>query len=219
MTAFCTSCGARMQAEDRHCPRCGRLQTGTLVVRSLPMPEPEMAPDEETDGRGPDRRLLVALAVAGLLMVFLVGIVLGRSTVASRGGEGGQAAATTTSTPTPSARSSPTQPPSPTPSATPAAPSQFTLVSARITNNGVCSTANGCGVAGTFRNQGSARGSGTARLSVGNADGSKTYAGCTAPIPPTDPGATVEVSCQAQSPELAAFLPSGNYVYPRGSGG
>ena len=217
MTAFCTSCGARMEADDRHCPKCGRLQTGTLVVRSLPMPEPEVDPAEERASRRPDRRLLAAVAVGGLLMVFLVGMVLGRSTGAGREGDGRQAAATIASTP--SAPPSPTQAPSPTPSPTPGGQSQFALVNARITNNGVCTTANGCGVAGTFRNQGGARGSGTARLSVGNADGSTTYASCTAPIPPTDPGATVEVSCVAQSPQLAAFLPSGNYVYPRGSAG
>ena len=230
MSAYCTSCGAPMEAEDRHCRRCGRLQTGTLLVRSLPSsaepepePEPELEPDEGMHRR-PDLRLLAAAGLGALLLVFLVGLLVGRVTAPGRETGGGQLTAAGPASGSPAAGAARSQapasaPPAATPTPTPASQAQFSLVRANITNNGRCTTANGCGVAATFKNKGSSRASGTARLSVGNADGSTTYASCTAPIPATDPGATVDVSCIAQSPELAAFLPSGNLVYPHATAG
>lgn len=219
MSAFCTSCGAPMEAEDRHCPRCGRPQSGTVIVRSLPAAEPVP--------RRLDLRLVAATVVGAVFLVFLVGLLLGRLTAPGRQAGGSHLAAApggaspTAAAPAHAATSPPRSSQTPTPSPTPtaASPAQFSLVRTDIANNGRCTTANGCGITATFRNQGSGRGSGTARLSVGNADGSTTYAGCTVAIPVTDPAGTVEVSCVAQSPELAAFLQTGNFVYPHGNAG
>jgi hypothetical protein len=223
MRAYCTSCGAPMEADDRHCPRCGRLQTGPLVVRTLPQadeappqpqasarstgrPQPEgrIRPMPRQPGTGFNSRLLLFLGAALVLVIFAGGLAVGRLT-SSGGGQSATAGhssgpvAPQVTTPTPSA--------SPTATPTPVNPAQFEKVNANI--NGRCSSANGCNVSAVFRNKGSARGPGTARLDVVGHEDSVVYASCTAPIPATDPGATAEVSCSANSPELANYWRQG----------
>jgi hypothetical protein len=234
MRAYCTSCGAPMEADDRHCARCGRLQTGPLVVRTVPeadqgqptqvggraagRPQPEVrirpVPREPATGLNP--RLLLVIGAALVLVIFVGGLAVGRLTSpegspSATAGHSSGPVAPQVVTPTPSAR--------PTATPTPVNPAQFVKVNANI--NGRCSTTNGCSVSAVFRNNGSGRGPGTARLDVvGNAD-SVVYASCTAPIPATDPGATAEVSCPANSPELANYWKQGAraLVRPEASAG
>jgi hypothetical protein len=211
MKAFCTSCGAPMEADDRHCPRCGRLQRGALFVRAVPDERPQHPPPRPArrrtflpEGginlpgaglklpRGVSALLAIALlAGAALVLVFVVGLALGRITAPGGGGRN-TAAVSPASSQTPLIVTS-------TPA--PANPAQFARVN---TSSGFrCSIANGCPLSATFRNQGPGRGPGTARLDVTSADGATVYASCTAPIPDTDPGGTVQVGCSANSEELA----------------
>jgi hypothetical protein len=202
-----------MEPDDRHCPRCGNLQRGTLVVRAVPEPEtpptpPRLQPKASRQllgqgGIGP--RMIALIAAAVLLLVFVVGLALGR--IISSGGGGGPNAAAVTSpsaqvpavvTPTPSA------PATSMPTASPASAAQFVRVNASISSR--CSLANGCPISGTFRNQGSGRGPGTARFDLTSEDGATTFASCTAPIPDTDPGGTAQASCSANSQELANYF-------------
>jgi|SRR2546430_1641814 hypothetical protein len=219
MKAFCTSCGAPMEADDRHCPRCGRLQRGALFVRAVPDERPQHPPPRPArrrtflpEGginlpgaglklpRGVSALLAIALlAGAALVLVFVVGLALGRITAPGGGGRN-TAAVSPASSQTPLiVTSTPSPPPTSTPA--PANPAQFVRVN---TSSGFrCSIANGCPLSATFRNQGPGRGPGTARLDVTSADGATVYASCTAPIPDTDPGGTVQVGCSANSEELA----------------
>lgn len=219
ISAFCTSCGAPMEAEDRHCPKCGRLQSGTIVVRSMPGLESPPVPEQARWRFNP--RLLPAIGIGALLLVFLVGLLLGRLAGNGHGTQGRQLAAAATPTVrstnagTPPARSSSTSGPTASPSATQNGQVQFVWVPRPVTLT--CSTANGCPLSGTFRNQGQGRGSGTARLAVGTEDGGTSYATCTVSIPATDPGATADVSCTANSPQLSDHLKSGGIVYIHGS--
>jgi hypothetical protein len=219
MRAYCTSCGAPMEADDRHCPRCGRLQTGPLVVRAVPQaeeapsqaaprstgrPQPEapIRPVPRPAGTGFNPRLLLLLGAALVLVIFVGGLAVGRLT-----SSGGGQSATAGHSSGPAAPQVTTPSPSPSATPTPVNPAQFVKVDANI--NGRCSTANGCNVSAVFRNKGSGRGPGTARLAVVGNDDSVVYASCTAPIPATDPGATAEVSCSANSPELANYWRAG----------
>jgi hypothetical protein len=208
MKAFCTSCGAPMEADDRHCRRCGRLQTGPMVVRAVGQPEEPaaelrpQAPRSPRPGRPPalrparfNPRILLLGLVVLVLLIFAVGLTIGRLT--SSGG-----AQTATGQPQgqqPPAVVTPTPSPSPTP--TPTSAAHFVNLSWSIPASH-CSTANGCPATGVFRNQGPGRGDGTAKFDVTSQDGSTVYASCTAPIPATDPGATSEASCSANSPDL-----------------
>jgi zinc ribbon protein len=213
MKAFCTSCGAPIEPDDRHCPRCGHLQRGTLVVRAVPEPETPPTPPRPQPkasrpllgrgGIGP--RMIALIAAAVLVLVFVVGLALGR--IISSGAGGGPNAAALTSpsavapavvTPTPSAAAAST----PTPS--PASAAQFVRVNASISAR--CTLANGCPISGTFRNQGSGRGPGTARFELTSEDGATSFASCTAPIPDTDPGGTAQATCSANSEELANYF-------------
>jgi hypothetical protein len=216
MKAFCTSCGAPMEADDRHCPRCGRLQRGALFVRAVPDELPQQPPPPPIGRapllprsrvnprsginlpRGGTRLLAIALfAGAALVFVFVIGLTLGRITAPGGGPSTAAVSPATSQTPV-IVTSTPSPPPSSTP--TPANPAQFVRVS---TSSGFrCSIANGCPVSATFRNQGSARGPGTARFDVTSADGGTVYASCTAPIPDTDPGGTAQAGCSANSEEL-----------------
>ena len=221
MRAYCTSCGAPMEAEDRHCPRCGRPQTGPLLVRSTleadaerpapvrpeprqPEPPPYIRPrprPEPSEG-GPNRRLLLLAGIVLVLLIFVVGLTIGRLTSTGSKAAAGRAAgagAPAVVTPTPSA--------APTPTPTPINHAQFVSVNQTITDR--CSTANGCPVSATFKNQGPGRGSGTAKLDVVGLQDSVVYASCTVPIPDTDPGGTATVSCSANSPELANYWKTG----------
>jgi hypothetical protein len=198
-----------MEADDRHCRRCGRLQTGPMIVRTVgqpeeaprgPVPPPRSVQPRQllpAPGRF-DIRMLLLAGAALVLVIFAVGLGIGRLT--SSGGSrtaGGQASnqqAPAVETPTPS--------PSATP--TPTSAAHFVNVSWSIPGSH-CTTANGCPATGVFRNQGSGRGDGTARFDVASQDGATVYASCTAPIPAADPGATSEASCSANSPELAGL--------------
>jgi hypothetical protein len=218
MKAFCTSCGAPMEADDRHCPRCGRLQRGALFVRAVPdeMPQP---PPPRPKGRRPllpqgginlpkvginlpkagiNLPTIALFAGAALVLVFVVGLALGRITAPGGGRSTGAVSPASSQTPV-IVTSTPSPSPSSTP--TPANAAQFVRVS---TSSGFrCSIANGCPLSATYRNQGPGRGPGTARLDVTSADGGTVYASCTAPIPDTDPGGTAQVGCSANSEELA----------------
>jgi hypothetical protein len=210
MKAFCTSCGAPMEPDDRHCRRCGRLQTGPMVVRAVrepqeaprqPLPPPprtEPWPQQRAPGRFDVRKLLL-LAGLLVLVIFAAGLTIGRLTSSgptrTAGGQASnQQQAPAVVTPTPS----------PTPTPTPSSAAHFVNVSWSIPGSR-CSTANGCPASGVFRNQGPERGEGTARFDVTSQDGATVYASCTAPIPAADPGATSEASCSANSPDLAAL--------------
>jgi hypothetical protein len=149
--------------------------------------------------------MIALIAAAVLVLVFVVGLSLGRIISSGAGGGPNTAALTSPSavapavvTPTPSAGASST----PTPS--PASAAQFARVNASISAR--CSLANGCPISGTFRNQGSGRGPGTARFELTSEDGATTFASCTAPIPVTDPGGTAQASCSANSQELANYF-------------
>ncbi|MBJ7598957.1 MAG: hypothetical protein DLM67_07430 [Candidatus Nephthysia bennettiae] len=210
MKAFCTSCGAPMEADDRHCRRCGRLQSGPMLVRAVGQPEepaaelrppapgpraPRRPPLSLTPGRF-DLRVALLGVLAVILVIFAVGLAIGRLTSSGSG----RTAAGQPRAQQPPAVVTPTPSPSPTP--TPTSAAHFTNVSWNIPGSH-CSTANGCPATGVFRNQGPGRGEGTARFDVASQDGGTVYASCTAPIPATDPGATAEASCSANSPELA----------------
>jgi hypothetical protein len=147
--------------------------------------------------------MLIPAGVVLVLLIFVVGLAIGRITSSGSGkataGQSGGAPAPNVVTPTPSA--------APTPTRTPVNPAQFVSVNQTITDR--CSSANGCPVSATFKNQGSGRGSGTAKLEVVGLQDSVVYASCTAPIPDTDPGATVTVSCNANSPELVNYWKQG----------
>jgi hypothetical protein len=203
-----------MEPDDRHCPRCGRLQRGTLVVRAVPEPEtpptPPRPPPKASrpllgqSAIGP--RMIALIAAAVLLLVFVVGLALGR--IFSSGAGGGPNAAAVTSpsaqapalvTPTPSVPAATS-----TPAASPTSAAQFVRVNASISSR--CSLANGCPISGTFRNQGQGRGPGTARFDLTSEDGATTFASCTAPIPDTDPGGTTQASCSANSQDLANYF-------------
>jgi hypothetical protein len=141
--------------------------------------------------------LLGALAVVVvILVIFAVGLAIGRLTSSGSG----RTASGQPQGQQPPAVVTPTPSPSPTP--TPTSAAHFTNLSWNIPGSH-CSTANGCPATGVFRNQGPGRGAGTARFDVTSQDGATVYASCTAPIPATDPGATSEASCSANSPELA----------------
>jgi hypothetical protein len=133
--------------------------------------------------------------VALVLLIFAVGLAVGRLT--SSGGRG--TAAGQPSSQQPPAVITPT--PSPSASPTPTSAARFVNVSWSIPGSH-CTSANGCPVTGVFRNQGPGRGIGTARFDVTSQDGATVYASCTAPIPATDPGATSEASCSANGPDL-----------------
>jgi hypothetical protein len=213
MKAFCTSCGAPMEADDRHCPRCGRLQRGALFVRTIPDERPQQQPPPPRGRRpllppgglqlprggvnlpgGATGLLLIGL-LAGAALVFVIGLALGRIT--APGGGRNTAAVSPAASQTPVIV---TSTPSPSSTPVPTNPAQFVRVN---TGSGFrCTIANGCPLSATFRNQGPGRGPGTARLDVTSADGATVYASCTAPIPDTDPGATVQVGCSANSEDL-----------------
>jgi hypothetical protein len=212
MKAFCTSCGAPMEADDRHCRRCGRLQSGPMVVRAVGQPEEPAtelrppAPGPQAPLRPPpalrpsrfDLRVIllgILAAVLVIIVIFAVGLSIGR--LMSSGS--GRTAAGQPQGQQPPAVVTPTPSPSPTP--TPTSAARFTSVSWNIVG-GRCTSANGCPVSGVFRNQGPGRGDGTARFDVTSLDGATDYANCSAPIPATDPGATTEASCSANSPDL-----------------
>jgi hypothetical protein len=215
MKAFCTSCGAPMEADDRHCRRCGRLQSGPMLVRAAGQPE-EPAPELRPPAPGPaaplrppstltrarfDVRMVllgVLAAVLVIIVIFAGGLAIGRLMSSASG----RTAAGQPRGQQPPAVVTPT--PSPTPTPTPTSAAHFTNVSWNIPGSH-CSTANGCPATGVFRNQGPGRGDGTARFDVASQDGATVYASCTAPIPATDPGATSEASCSANSPDLAAL--------------
>jgi hypothetical protein len=210
MKAFCTSCGAPMEADDRHCRRCGRLQSGPMLVRTVRQPEEpaaELSPPARAPGtprRQPatsspprfDLRVLLLGLVILVLLIFAVGLTVGRLTSSGRSPAG------QLSNQQPPAVVTPTPSPSATP--TPTSAAHFVNVSWSIPGSH-CTTASGCPATGVFRNQGAGRGDGTAHFDVTSQDGATVYASCTAPIPATDPGATSEVSCSANSPELASL--------------
>ena len=199
-----------MEADDRHCRRCGRLQTGPMVVRAIGQQQEEPATEvrpqaarPRTPGRPaaaltPARfnpRILLLGFLVLVLLIFAVGLTIGRLT--SSGG-----ARTATGQPQgqqPPAVVTPTPSPSPTP--TPTSAARFVNLNWSIPGSH-CSTANGCPATGAFKNDGPGRGVGTARFDVTSQDGATVYASCTAPIPATDPGATSDASCSANSPDL-----------------
>jgi predicted nucleic acid-binding Zn ribbon protein len=204
MKVFCTTCGAPMEADERHCRRCGRLQTGPMLVRAVGRAE-EPAPDaqEVSASSEPPRDqarkrfdpvMLLLGAVALLLVIFAVGLAIGRLSASG----GGPSAATGR----PAGQQAPavvTPTPSSSPSARPTPTSAAHFVSTNWSIPGSrCTSTNGCPI----RNQGPGRGEGTARFEVTSEDGATVYASCTAPISATDPGATAQASCSANSPEL-----------------
>ena len=48
-----------MEADDRHCRRCGRLQSGPMLVRSVGQPEEPAAEVNQPDNHGPAVERLV----------------------------------------------------------------------------------------------------------------------------------------------------------------
>jgi hypothetical protein len=178
-----------------------------MLVRTVgraeePAPDTSQAPATTEPRRDEARRrfdpLMVLLGLVALvLVIFAIGLAIGRLTATGGGPSaasgqpaGQQAPAVVTPTPTSS------------PSPTPTSAARFVSTNWSIPGSR-CSTANGCPIVGTFRNQGPGRGQGTARFDVVSEDGSTVYASCTAPIAATDPGATAQASCSANSPELA----------------
>jgi hypothetical protein len=150
--------------------------------------------------------MIALVAAAVLLLVFVVGLALGRIISSGAGGGPKPAAVTSPSAQAPAVITvTPSVPgATSTPSASPTSAAQFVRVNASISSR--CSLANGCPISGTFRNQGSGRGPGTARFDLTSEDGATTFASCTAPIPDTDPGGTAQASCSANSQDLANYF-------------
>lgn len=197
-----------MEADDRHCRRCGHLQTGPMIVRAVgrqddttidpgprvTVPDVPRRPPPASRGRAFGPGVLVLGVVVLVLLIFAVGLSIGRLTSSP-----GHSTAGLPSNQQPPAVVTPT--PSPTPTPTPTSAAHFASVRWDIPG-GRCTSANGCPVTGTFRNQGAGRGEGTAKFEVTSQDGATVYASCTAPIPATDPGGTADASCSANSPDL-----------------
>jgi hypothetical protein len=168
--------------------------------------------------RQPSRVRLIALAVAGLVGLFLVGLGIGK-VVGGSGSPAGPADTVSSQRSAPVATAPPptTQPTAP-PSAT-ATPNQgtgtaiFQRVSGPSIPNGQCSTKLGCPIQVTLKN-GGGRGGGTFSLTLTDqAGGGNTIATFSAPIPTTDAGGTVAVTGYATGDKLPDYLKSGGTVY------
>jgi hypothetical protein len=224
MTPYCFKCGAELEPETIRCPHCGRLQR-SMVVRGAGPAEESVAtryavPSRErypSDPRPPGRMRTWALAAAGVLGLFLVGLVIGRACIGTTSNPSTTAVvatppATAPAAGQPSATTRPTQQPTATPK--PSAPAQpgaanFVRVASDIPGSH-CTTAQGCPVTGTFKNNGG-RGGGTAIFSLLDSGGSVvgTY---TATLPVTEAGQSVDVSGYANGPTLPDYLKNGGLV-------
>jgi hypothetical protein len=164
--------------------------------------------------RQPSRVRLIALAVAGLVGLFLVGLGIGK-VVGGSGSPAGPADTVSSQRSAPVATSPPptTQPTAP-PSAT-ATPNQgtgtatFQKVSAQIPSG--CTTRQGCPIQVTLKNNGG-RGGGTVGVTLVD-DSGKDIATFSGPIPVTDPGATATVTGYANGDNLPAYLRAGGLVH------
>jgi hypothetical protein len=164
--------------------------------------------------RQPSRVRLVALAVAGLVGLFLVGLGIGKVV----GGSGSPAGPADTVSSQRSAPVATAPPPTTQPTAPPAAtatPNQgtgtgsFQKVSAQIPSG--CTTKQGCPIQVVLKNAGG-RGGGTVGVTLVD-DSGKDIATFSGPIPVTDPGATVTVTGYANGDNLPAYLRAGGLVH------
>ena len=223
MKPYCFKCGAELEPDTIRCPHCGRLQRSMVVRGDGPTQEPVATryavPNREryaTEPR-PGRMRTWAMAATGVAALFLVGLFIGRACISSSSNPNTTAvvqspAATPPAAAQPGATTAPTQPPTATPK--PSAPAQpgaanFVRVASDIPG-GHCTTAQGCPVTGTFKNNGG-RGGGTATFSLLDSGGNVvgTYA---ATLPVTDGGQSVDVSGYANGPTLPDYLKSGGLV-------
>jgi zinc-ribbon domain len=161
---------------------------------------------------GPSRVRLIALAGAGLLGLFLVGLAIGHvfggSTSTETAGTPAGAQSAQPATPTPQSAPSAT----PAASATPAlvgGSARFAMVNSSIPSG--CSSRQGCPVQVNLKNNGG-RGGGNVTVTLGDQGGNPiaTYAG---PIPVTDAGGTVQVTGYANGDQLPKYLISGGLVH------
>jgi hypothetical protein len=168
------------------------------------------------------RRL--ALGVAGLLILFLVGLGLGHLFGSPTTPAGSQSSRFTQlpsqvpsqpqATAPAQAAPSPTAQPTPFPSTAPTVTGSavWHTVSAQILNGGKCSISRGCEAGGTFRNSGGL-GDGLVTFNITDRTHETVYASCTAPLPQTDTGGTATVSCWANSDQLDQLFESDPNAY------
>ncbi len=165
-----------------------------------------------------------AMGVAGLLVLFLVGLgighVFGGSSSAPAGSQSSrftqlpsQAPAPPTTAPA-QTQPSPATPLTPAPSVAPTVTGSATwhTVNAQILNGGKCSISQGCEAGGTFRNTGGL-GNGVVTFNITDRSYQTVYASCTAPLPQTDTGGTATVSCWANSDQLDQLFESNPNAY------
>lgn len=219
---YCFKCGAELEPDAIRCPHCGRLQR-SMVVRDAgpaqpPVATPYAVPKRERypTSPHPGRARTWAMAAAGVVALFLVGLFIGRACISS--GSPSTTAVVSSPAATPPAAAQPSAPTAPTqrPTATPkpSAPAQpgaanFVRTASDIPG-GHCTTAQGCPVTGTFKNNGG-RGGGTATFSLLDSGGNVvgTY---TATLPATEAGESVDVSGYANGPTLPDYLKGGGLV-------
>ncbi len=166
-----------------------------------------------------------ALGVAGLLVLFLVGLGIGHvfgspsstpaGTQSSRFTQlPSQAPTQPPATAPAQVQPSPTIPSTPFPSTAPTitGSASWHTVSAQILNGGKCSISRGCEAGGTFRNSGGP-GNGVVTFNITDRGYQTVYASCTAPLPQTDGGETATVSCWANSDQLDQLFESDPNAY------
>jgi hypothetical protein len=219
MKAYCFKCGAELDPEAIVCPSCGRLQR-SMVVRSVepepggpaaapedrPLYGPPQAPPPDGSRRSPAR--LLAIVGASILGLFLIGLALGHACTGPTRSTAVVGPIVSVAPTQPSSGTTPSSTPSSRSSAEPGA-ATWARVSSDIPG-GHCTTAQGCPVTGTFKNNGG-RGGGTATFSLLDSGGNVvgTY---TAQLPATDGGATADVSGYANGDQLPDYLKSGGLV-------
>jgi hypothetical protein len=166
-----------------------------------------------------------AMGVAGLLVLFLIGLGIGHLFGGSSSTPTGSQSSRFTQLPsqapvqpqaTAPAQTQPTPvaPPTPVPSAAPTVTGSATwhTVNAQILNGGKCSISQGCEAGGTFRNTGGL-GNGVVTFNITDRSYQTVYASCTVPLPQTDTGGTATVSCWANSDQLDQLFNSNPNAY------
>jgi hypothetical protein len=151
---------------------------------------------------------LLAIIGASIVGLFLIGFALSRACAGPARSNAVVGPIVSVAPTQPSSGGTPTSTPSSRSSTDPGA-ATWARVSSDIPG-GHCTTAQGCPVTGTFKNNGG-RGGGTATFSLIDSSGSAvgTY---TAPLPVTDSGGTADVSGYANGDQLPDYLKSGGLV-------
>jgi len=187
---------------------------------------PPYRPTENEQAQGSNTLRLVALAVAALLGLFLIGLGIGHLLGVMNGsGTPSAAAPPATTRPSGPPTAAPSHAPTTAPTATPVpTPTTGTVITGnakfqRVNTSipGRCTTSQGCPIQVTLKNNGG-QGSGSVTVTLSDAaSGGNTLATFTGPIPVTDAGATVQVTGFAQGDQLPAYLRSGGTVYITGT--